>query len=707
MLKPPRKTHASLSYAPCIFKPNISHSAPPPPDAIKLLKLSANTKSLKFGKLIHAHLIISNRTTKNNALETNSLINFYAKCNELFIARKLFDSMRQRNVVSWSALMTGYLHMGFSLEVIRLLKDMVSVDAISPNEYIFAIALASCSDSGRTKEGQQCHCYVLKSGLVFHQYVRNALLHMYSKYFSFQEVMWIWNLVPGTDIFSYNSVLSGLLENGYFKEGLEVLRRMVSDHVKWDSVTYVNIFGLCACLKYLRMGLELHGKMLISDVESDAYVSSAMINMYGKCGDVSSARRVFDRLQSQNVVLWTAIIAAYFQNGCFEDALKLFSKMKLDGARPNEFTFAVTLNASAGLSAISCGLLLHACTEKSGLKDYLTVGNALINMYAKSGNIPAAKNVFSDMTSRDTISWNAMICGYSHHGLGKEALHVFQEMLAAQEYPNYVTFIGVLSACSHLGLVQEGLYYLNLMKESSIVPGLAHYTCIVGLLSKAGRLDDAWNFMRSMPVKWDVVAWRTLLNACHIHRNYGFGKQIAEWIIEMDPNDVGTYTLLSNMYAKAKRWDGVVKIRKLMRDKNIKKEPGASWIEIRNVTHIFVAEETKHPEHSEIYEKVKELLTMIKPLGYVPNIGAVLHDVEDEQKDHYLSYHSEKLAIAYGLMKTPPEAPIIVMKNLRMCDDCHLAVKLISKVANRMIIVRDANRFHHFQEGHCSCADYW
>lgn len=239
------------------------------------------------------------------------------------------------------------------------------------------------------------------------------------------------------------------------------------------------------------------------------------------------------------------------------------------------------------------------------------------------------------------------------------------------------------------------------------MPGLEHYTCIVGLLSKAGRLDDAWNFMRSMPVKWDVVAWRTLLNACHIHRNYGFGKQIAEWIIEMDPNDVGTYTLLSNMYAKAKRWDGVVKIRKLMRDKNIKKEPGASWIEIRNVTHIFVAEETTHPEHSEIYDKVKELLTMIKPLGYVPNIGAVLHDVEDEQKDHYLSYHSEKLAIAYGLMKTPPEAPIIVMKNLRMCEDCHLAVKLISKVANRMIIVRDANRFHHFQEGHCSCADYW
>ncbi|KAF2289319.1 hypothetical protein GH714_034741 [Hevea brasiliensis] len=291
--------------------------------------------------------------------------------------------MGQGNVVSWSALMTGYLHIGFSLEVIRLLKDMVLGDAISPNEYVFAIALAFCSDSGRVEEGEQCHCYVLKSGLVFHQYVRNALLH--SKFFSFQEVMWIWNLVRGNDIFAYNSVLSGVLENGYLKEGLEVLRRMVS----------------------------------------------------------------------------------------------------------YRFTFAVILNASTGLSAIRYGHLLHACIEKSGFKDYVTVGNALINMYAKGGDIQAATKVFSDMMLRDTITWNAMICGYLHHGLGKEALHVFQEMLAAQEYPNYVTFIGVLSACSHLGLVQEGFYYLNLMKESSIVPGLEHYACIVGLLGKAGRLDDA------------------------------------------------------------------------------------------------------------------------------------------------------------------------------------------------------------------------
>lgn len=312
------------------------------------------------------------------------------------------------------------------------------------------------------------------------------------------------------------------------------------------------------------------------------------------------------------------------------------------------------------------------------------------------------------MMYRDTTSWNAMICGYAHNGLAREALNVFQDMLATEQCPNYVTFVGVLSACGHLGLVQEGFYNLNqLMKRFGIEPGLEHYTCIVGLLSKSGRLDEAEDFMRSTPVKWDVVAWRTLLNASHVHQNYDFGSRIAKLILEMEPKDVGTYTLLSNMYAKAKRWDGVSKVRRLMKERNIKKEPGVSWIEIRNTTYVFVSDDSYHPESTQIYEKISELLAQIRPMGYVPDVAAVLHDVEDEQKEDHLSYHSEKLAIAYGLMKTPPQAPIRVIKNLRMCDDCHSAVKLISKLTNRDIIVRDSNRFHRFQDGSCSCADYW
>ncbi|KAB1211594.1 hypothetical protein CJ030_MR6G013924 [Morella rubra] len=706
--RPPTNTRASLKYVPLLLKTSPTPSSSLA-DPIKLLNKLAETRNLKVGKVLHAQLITSSHASEiGDVFRSNSLINFYAKCDEIPVARHLFDQMSDRNIVSWSALMTGYLHNGLALEVLGLLKELVSGENLRPNEYIFAIALSSCSVSGRVEEGKQCHGYVLKSGLVFHQYVKNALIHMYSRCMDVEGAMWVLNTLPGYDIFSYNSVVNGLIDLGYLREALEVLGCMVTIRNAWDNVTFVTLFGLCARLKDLKLGMQVHGQMLKSDVESDVFVSSAIVDMYGKCGNIANARTFFCGFPNRNVVSWTALMAAYFQNGYFEEALHLFMEMEVHDVMPNEYSFAVLLNSSAGLSALRLGDLLHARIEKSGFKDHTIVGNALVIMYSKSGNIIGANKVFLGMIFRDSVTWNAMISGYSHHGLGKEALNVFQDMLAAGVSPNYVTFIAVLSACAHLGLVQEGLYYLNqLMKQVGVEPGLEHYTCIVGLLSRAGLLDEAENFMRSTPVKWDVIAWRTLVNACHVHRNYGLGKRIAEFVIQMDPHDVGTYTLLSNMYAKERRWDGVVKIRKLMRERNIKKEPGVSWLEIRNTAHVFVSEDKKHPEYSQIHEKVQELLAKIKPLGYVPDIASVLHDVEDEQKEAYLSYHSEKLAIAYGLMKTPSEASIRVIKNIRMCDDCHSAAKLISKVTNRVIIVRDANRFHHFQDGGCSCADYW
>ncbi|XP_075675172.1 pentatricopeptide repeat-containing protein At5g39680 [Castanea sativa] len=704
----PKLPTGPLKYAPFLFKPNLKPSSLV--DPIKLLKISAETKNLRLGKILHALLITSNQPSKNGhpVFQTNSLIYFYVKCDEVSVARQLFDEMPERNVVSWTALMSGYLHNGLAFEVLSLYKKMVSLDGLCPNEYVFAVVISSCSDSGRVEEGKQCHGYVLKSGLVLHQYVKNALICMYSRSSDVDGAMRVLNTVPGYDVFSYNSVINKLIELEYLREALEVLDRMMVECVVWDNVTYVAIFGLCARLKDLKLGFQVHGQMLKSDLECDVFVSSAMVDMYGKCGKILYAKKVFDCLQNRNVVSWTSIMAAYLQNGYFEEALNLFPKMEIEDIMPNEYTYAVLLKSSAGLSALGLGDLLHARAEKSGFKEHVIVGNALVIMYSKTGNIKEANKIFSDMIFRETITWNAMICGYSHHGLGKEALTVFQDMLVAGVCPNYVTFVGVLSACAHSCLVQEGFYYLNqLMKQMGIEPGLEHYTCFVGLLSRAGLLDEAENFMISTPVKWDVIAWRTLLNACHVHRNYGIGKRIAETVLQMDPHDEGTYILISNMYAKARRWDGVVKIRKLMRERNVKKEPGVSWLEIRNITHVFVSDDNKHPESSQIYEKVGELLAKIKPLGYVPDIAAVLHDVEDEQKEDYLSYHSEKLAIAYGLMKTPTGAPIRVIKNLRMCDDCHRAVKLISKVTNRLIIVRDANRFHHFHDGNCSCADFW
>nr|XP_016500876.1 PREDICTED: pentatricopeptide repeat-containing protein At5g39680-like [Nicotiana tabacum]XP_016500877.1 PREDICTED: pentatricopeptide repeat-containing protein At5g39680-like [Nicotiana tabacum]XP_016500878.1 PREDICTED: pentatricopeptide repeat-containing protein At5g39680-like [Nicotiana tabacum]XP_016500879.1 PREDICTED: pentatricopeptide repeat-containing protein At5g39680-like [Nicotiana tabacum]XP_016500880.1 PREDICTED: pentatricopeptide repeat-containing protein At5g39680-like [Nicotiana len=676
--------------------------------AVKLLKKLADDGNFKLGKVVHALLVVSSHASEDHIIQNNCLINLYSRCGQLAVARRVFDRLSQRNVVSWSILMAGYLHNGYAWEVTNLFKDMISVDKIFPNEYVLSTVLSSCSSGRLLHEGQQCHALVLKSGLVFHQYVKNALLSLYTMSSDMEGVLETLKSVPGLDMITYNSVLKGFLDHGYTSEALDVFSRMLADGSAGDSVSYVNIFGLCARLKDLKLGKQVHCRMLKSGLQLDVFLSSAIMDMYGKCGEISGARYIFDSYPNHNVVSWTAILAANFQNECFEEALKLFLRMEFQDVVPNEYTFAVLLNSCAGLSALGCGKTLHARVEKTGHGAFVVVGNALINMYFRSGHIEAARALFSNMISRDTVTWNMTISGFSHHGLGEEALFVFQHMLAAEEKPNYVTFVGVLLACGHLGRIEEGFYYLqHLMRDIGLEPGLEHYTCVVGLLGKAGKLDEAENFMRSTPITWDVVAWRTLLNACNVHRNYDLGKRVAEHLLQLNPNDVGTYILLSNMHAKVKRWDGVAKIRKLLRERNIKKEPGLSWTEIRNETHVFVSDDTQHPETAQIHEKVRKLLADIKPLGYVPDTASVLHDVEQEQQEDYLSYHSEKLAVAYALMKTPSQAPIHVIKNLRICDDCHSALKLISKVAMRMIVVRDVNRFHTFQDGSCSCANYW
>lgn len=676
--------------------------------AVKLLKKLADDGNFKLGKVVHALLIVSNHASEDHVIQNNYLINFYSRCGQLAIARQVFNRLQQRNVVSWSTLMTGYLHNGFTWEVPKLFKEMVSVDNLFPNEYVLSTVLSSCSSGGLLHEGWQCHALVLKSGLVFHQYVKNALLSLYTMSSDMEGVLEILKSVPGSDYITYNSVLKGFLDHGYTREALDVFSRMLAEGSVGDNVSYVNIFGVCARLKDLKLGQQVHCRMLKSGLQLDVFLSSAVMDMYGKCSEILSARYIFYSYPDHNVVSWTTILAANFQNECFEEALKMFLQMELQDVVPNEYTFAVLLNSCAGLSALGCGKTLHARVEKTGHGAFVVVGNALINMYFRSGHIEAARAIFSNMICRDTVTWNLIISGLSHHGLGEDALCMFQDMLGAKVQPNYVTFVGVLLACGHLGRIEEGFYYLqHLMRGIGVEPGLEHYTCVVGLLGKAGKLDEAENFMKLTPITWDVIAWRTLLNACKVHRNYDLGKKVADHLLQLNPNDVGTYILLSNMHAKVKRWDGVAKIRKLLRERNIKKEPGLSWTEIRNETHVFVSDDTQHPETAQIHEKVRKLLAEIKPLGYVPDTACVLHDVEQEQQEDYLSYHSEKLAVAYALMKTPSQAPIHVIKNLRICDDCHSALKLISKVTMRVIVVRDVNRFHSFQYGSCSCADYW
>jgi pentatricopeptide repeat protein len=329
-------------------------------------------------------------------------------------------------------------------------------------------------------------------------------------------------------------------------------------------------------------------------------------------------------------------------------------------------------------------------------------------MYCKCGVLEDGWKLFVQVPRRDVVTWNAMISGYAQHGEGKKALGLFDEMIEKGMKPDWITFVAVLMACNHAGFTDLGVKYFHSMaKDYGLVAKPDHYTCMVDLLGRAGKLVEAVDLIEKMPFKPHAAVFGTLLGACRIHKNTEMAEFASQKLLNLDPASATGYVQLANVYAATKRWDHVARVRKSMKSCKVVKTPGYSWIEVKSMAHQFRSGDKFHPELASIHGKLKELEKKMKLAGYVPDLEFALHDVGEEQKEQLLLWHSEKLAIAYGLIKLPPGTPIRVFKNLRVCGDCHRAIKYISQIERREIIVRDTTRFHHFKDGHCSCADYW
>uniref|UniRef100_UPI0040747504 Synthetic PPR-DYW protein n=1 Tax=synthetic construct TaxID=32630 RepID=UPI0040747504 len=611
------------------------------------------------------------------------------------------------SVFSWNSKIRGYARNGQPEEALSLYSQMRR-SGIKPDNYTFPFVLKACASLSSLKEGKQIHGHVIKSGFESDVYVQSALIDMYAKCGELEDARKVFDEMPERNVVSWNAMISGYAQNGQSEEALELFREMQQEGIKPSEFTFCSVLSACASLGSLEMGKQIHGYVIKSGFESIVFVGNALIDMYAKCGSIEDARKVFDEMPERTVVSWTAMISGYAQNGQSEEALELFREMQREGVKPDEVTLPSVLSACANLGALEQGKQIHAYVIKSGFESDVFVGSALIDMYAKCGSIEDARKVFDKMPERDVVSWNAMIAAYAQHGHGKEALQLFQQMQQEGVKPSEVTFTSILSACSHAGLVDEGHHYFESMSpDYGITPRVEHYGCMVDLLGRAGRLDEAEDLIKSMPFQPNVVVWGTLLGACRVHGDVERGERAAERILELDPESAAPYVLLSNIYAAAGRWDEAAKVRKLMKERGVKKEPGCSWIEVNNKVHEFVAGDKSHPQTKEIYAELERLSKQMKEAGYVPDTKFVLHDVEEEEKEQLLCYHSEKLAIAFGLISTPPGTPLRIIKNLRVCGDCHTATKFISKIVGREIVVRDANRFHHFKDGVCSCGDYW
>uniref|UniRef100_F6H379 DYW domain-containing protein n=1 Tax=Vitis vinifera TaxID=29760 RepID=F6H379_VITVI len=507
------------------------------------------------------------------------------------------------------------------------------------------------------------------------------------------------------NIFAHNATLKALAQNSHWFHAIQFFNHQVSspNAPNPDEFTFTSVLKACAGLAHVVNGQKIHAMVTKQGFESNLFVRNSLIDMYFKAGYLLLARHLFDEMfvRDRNVVCWNAMIAGYAQNEKYSDAIEVFRMMQqFGGVVPNDVTLVSVLPACAHLGALDLGKWIDGFISRREMALGLFLGNALADMYAKCGCITEARRVFNKMEERDVISWSIIICGLAMYGHADEAFGCFYEMLDCGEKPNDVVFMGLLTACTHAGLVKKGLNCFNTMdKEYGVSPKVEHYGCVVDLLSRAGELDKAEDMISSMPMKPNVIIWGALLGGCRIYRDSGRGQRVVQHILELDSDHSGSYVYLANVYSSMGRLDDAAKCRLRMRENGVLKTPGCSWIEVDNTVHEFFMGDLSHPESNKIYSMIRELMWKMKLAGYKPKTDLVVHSIDEEEKEDALSIHSEKLAIAFGLISTSEGTTIRVVKNLRICNDCHDAAKIISGIVKREIIVRDRSRFHHFKDG--------
>eukprot|EP01018_Ginkgo_biloba_P000686 Gb_34816 [translate_table: standard] len=670
-----------------------------------VLTACASLEALEQGKDVHAYIIKSG--FESDVYVGSGLVDMYAKCGIMVDAQQMFDIMTVKNVVSWTAIITGYSQNGHGEEALKLFCLMQSA-RLKLNRFTLTAVLGACGTLASIQHGKSVHTYIIKTGFISNLCVGNAMVDMYAKCGNIENARKVFDELPKRDDISWNAMLVGYAQNRHGEDALTLFSQMRCARAKLDQVSFASILGVCASLAALEQGKQVHALIIVTGFKSDVFVGNSLISMYIECESIENAREVFDKMVERNAASWIAMVAGYAHGSCGNEALKLFFQMQCAGMQPERFTLTSVLTSCASLAAGEHGKKVHAHIIKTAFESDVCIGSALVDMYGKCGNVGDALKMFNEMPERNVVSWTAMIAACAQHGYSREAFQLFEEMQLVGIEPNQITFVCILSACSHAGLIDAGYHYFDSMsQEHGITPIMEHYACMVDLLGRAGHLEEANDFINKMPFEPNALVWRTLLGACRVHGNMELGKRAAESALNLEPEDAATYVLLSNIYASAGRWDDSANIRQLMKDREVRKEPGCSWIEVKNQVHTFFARDRSHPQMEEIYVKLEELNGHMKDAGYMPDTNFVLHDVEQQQKEQFLCHHSERLAIAFGLISTPLGTPIRIVKNLRVCGDCHTATKFISKIVSREIVVRDTNRFHHFKEGICSCGDFW
>ncbi|PIN18481.1 hypothetical protein CDL12_08853 [Handroanthus impetiginosus] len=660
------------------------------------------------GKEVHGYITRTGISDSSIAVG-NSLINMYAKCGAIQDASSVFSLMCDKDSVSWSSMISG-LDQNECFEDALLSLRTMKRNGLIPSNFTLISTLSSCSSLGWMRMGEQIHGEAIKLGLDWDVSVSNTLLSLYADTGCITECRKLFSFMHNHDQVSWNSIIRAFNDSEEsVTEATKYFIEMMRSGWVPNSVTYINILAAAASLSCIELTHQVHALVLKHRLMDDNSVKNSLLTCYGKCGEMKDCEIIFSRMSERDDVSWNSMISGYIHSNFLVEAMNLVWLLLQKGQRLDSFTFATVLSACASVATLEHGMEVHACATRACLASDVVIGSALVDMYAKCGRIDYSSRFFELMPLRNLYSWNSMISGYARHGDGHKALKMFTRMKLENQEPDNVTFVGVLSACSHVGLVSQGYEHFDSMsKVYGLAPRIEHFSCMVDLLGRAGDFDKLEEFINRMPINPNILIWRTVLSACGRAngRLPALGKRAAEMIMELEPQNGVNYVLLANMYASGEKWEHVAKARRAMKVAEAKKEAGCSWVSMKDGIHIFVSGDKSHPEKDAIYEKLGELHKKMKEVGYVPETRYALYDVEVEHKEELLSYHSERLAVAFVLMRKS-KLPIRIMKNLRVCGDCHMAFKYISQIVDREIVLRDSNRFHHFRCGECSCNDYW
>ncbi|OEL33809.1 putative pentatricopeptide repeat-containing protein [Dichanthelium oligosanthes] len=565
-----------------------------------LLRACAMLSSLAHGRAVHA-VAVRSCAASQDAFVAAAVVQMYARCGDMVGAVNAYSALEKPDVVLLTSIVTGYEQNGLAKEAMEFFARNVVGHGVMPTPVTLVSVISAAAQLGDAWNGQASHAYLVRNSLGYDLALVNAVLGFYVKIGDVQAARRLFEGMADRDVITWSSMIKGHVQSGDAHEALRVYREMVQVGVQPNSVTLVSVLQACALAADVEEGKSVHCIAVNMGCEIELGVATALVDMYMKCSCHEEAMCLFHRMPKKDVVVWAAVISGLTQNGLPDESLQVFKCMLLDGHAPDAVMMVKVLNACSEFGAARQAICLHGYLVRSGFDNKVFVAAALLDLYSKCGNLDSAIRVFESTTEKDVVLWSSMIAGYGAHGLGQQAVALYQRMIASSIKPNSVTFVSVLSACSHSGLVQEGTQIFDSMtRVYGVMPNPEHQSAMVDLLGRAGELQAAIRVIREMDGRAVAHTWCALLAACREHNNTEISETVAENLLKLDPDHVGYYNLLTNIYAFDEKWESVKEMRNMVRGRGLHKVPGYSAVVVNNVVHRFTAGERSHQDQENI-----------------------------------------------------------------------------------------------------------